>query len=905
MPPAVNTPKERTLDERHDVTFRKVRGILNKLAPEKFDKLSLELLNVGISSHLVLKGIILLIFEKALDEPKYSPLYAQLCHRLDEDAPNFDPPDSDTTAVTLTTFRRLLLNKCRDEFENRARARDAFDKDDLTPDEAEQQLLAKFKMLGNIKFICELGKLDMLHEGILHKCIKQLLEKKKHTELRDMGEDIECLCQIMKTVGVRLDTDKAKAWMDQYFQRMAMFMDCQELPSRIRFALQDVIELRNARWRLRKNKQENGPRTITQVRQEAAKDMGVYYPAPGEPASMRGPQHVMSLFEKQIMMNGGGGMGPRGMPGPAGRAGGMADMFSNTMPGFMGSCDIGTGPGVIHMDAYGGYSTNMGRNRGMPTPGFQPQPFGRQATNGVGNKPRYDNQQQNDGGGRGRGTQNNYRQQQQQREGQSAGRELPPRFRKQQQSQENGVGPTMASVPYPPPRPDESVPLNYMSNGMKGVSNGNASKEMISLRPAKNFTVLKPAGPAQGQAQPTPLTKTFIPPEPVVKSKDNSEGKNNKHNKKSQLSLADLKTAVEGLVADYLKNTHTNTAINTLRDARAPKKLMPEAISHMIMQTLDKTDEDRDNISKLVVELKEESMITSEHFIEAFSSLLTRTADLETDTPGVRSYVAQFGAQAVVTGLVTLADISEPMQAGQHYPLFLLILNKINSLSSEQKLTEMFNSSKINLQDMLPECDRNKERMIEILEERGLSFMFPLLRIQADLWKQICADSNPNTLFKWIKDNLDENLQTDPGFIQGMMSSILRYVTGETTLSASALEKAEADNGLPEKITQEKETELLGKYMSIMSSFLHERPALQLTAIYSLQMHCHNSSWPKGMLLRMFVALYDLEIIEEESFIKWKEEVNDEYPGKGKALFQVNQWLTWLEQAEEESEEED
>ena len=41
------------------------------------------------------------------------------------------------------------------------------------------------------------------------------------------------------------------------------------------------------------------------------------------------------------------------------------------------------------------------------------------------------------------------------------------------------------------------------------------------------------------------------------------------------------------------------------------------------------------------------------------------------------------------------------------------------------------------------------------------------------------------------------------------------------------------------------------------------------------------------MLLRLFVNFYDMEIAEEEAFLKWKEEVNDEYPGKGKALFQV------------------
>ena len=32
------------------------------------------------------------VYEKALDEPKYSLLYAQLCLRLSQLAPNFDDP---------------------------------------------------------------------------------------------------------------------------------------------------------------------------------------------------------------------------------------------------------------------------------------------------------------------------------------------------------------------------------------------------------------------------------------------------------------------------------------------------------------------------------------------------------------------------------------------------------------------------------------------------------------------------------------------------------------------------------------------------------------------------------------------------------------------------------------------
>ena len=73
-----------------------------------------------------------------------------------------------------TTFRRLLISKLQDEFENQTRNVDVYGKGEnpLLPEEEEQRAIAKIKMLGNIKFIGELGKLDLIHESILHKCIK-------------------------------------------------------------------------------------------------------------------------------------------------------------------------------------------------------------------------------------------------------------------------------------------------------------------------------------------------------------------------------------------------------------------------------------------------------------------------------------------------------------------------------------------------------------------------------------------------------------------------------------------------------------------------------------------------------------------------------------------------------------
>lgn len=77
----------------------------------------------------------------------------------------------------------------------------------------------------------------------------------------------------------------------------------------------------------------------------------------------------------------------------------------------------------------------------------------------------------------------------------------------------------------------------------------------------------------------------------------------------------------------------------------------------------------------------------------------------------------------------------------------------------------------------MPESDRTKERLAEILEDRNLTFLFPLLRIQADLWKQLKTDGDPNNLYKWIKENLDPGHFTDAGFVNALATIIIKHIT--------------------------------------------------------------------------------------------------------------------------------
>ena len=255
--------------------------ILNKITPDKFHKLSDELLHCELDSPAILKGVVVLIFNKALEEPKYSSMYAQLCRILSERVQNFeyDNPGYVKAGPHDNTFCKYLLAKCQHEFNNRLQASEAFGEGPLSEEEEERRELAKKLMLGNIKFICELGKQNLANESILHQCIHQLCKKKNN--IKHTVEDFECLCQIMKTVGKLLDTERGKSLMDQYFSRMEKYANGNELPLRIKFKIQDVLDLRRNKWVPRTVQKDQNPMTLGQIRVEAtaqAKDYSFMQP---------------------------------------------------------------------------------------------------------------------------------------------------------------------------------------------------------------------------------------------------------------------------------------------------------------------------------------------------------------------------------------------------------------------------------------------------------------------------------------------------------------------------------------------------------------------------------------------------------------------------------------------------
>ncbi|XP_071551086.1 eukaryotic translation initiation factor 4 gamma 2 isoform X1 [Panulirus ornatus] len=796
-------------------------------------------------------------------------MYAQLCKRLSEEAPNFDPPDGPCT------FNRLLLNKCQDEFERRRRASEAWDGSEgavLSPEQEEERAAAKRKMVGNLRFIGELGKLEIIHESILHRCIQQLLEKRRRRPVADLAEDLECLCQIMRTCGKVLDKPKAKPLMDQYFERMYQLSSNVELLSRIRFMLQDVLDLRAANWVPRKVAQVDGPRTIRQVREEAAHDLGVYIPpsAHGPPRSS-GPISPLA------------GVSPF-FPQPGGNRTGMEDVF-------MGAVTLGTGPGVISSqpDKYG-YDSN-GFGSGVSVGGnYRP----RQQQGGFNQYNSYQNKHFNNQSFSRQQQNNQYNQQQ--NYSNSATKELPPRFKKI---------------------------FSHSNTGVTGTSDGE-----VSLRPAATSMMLKPKTPgvlpqsALGSQQsndhhhhhhhnslplapqPQPPNQKPTPPlmhkDPPILIKQASTDKSRANRKDKGPSREEWLRRVKNVCEELTKEQSLEEAVESYRSLKLPERLTAEAVQTIVNFLLNQEESNRELGSQLLERLRVDGLVNVDRLFDGVKQVLGKLDDLVTDIPRVKSHMAGILGYLVGSGTLALADVAEPLEGGQHFPLFLLTLQTLHKLQGKSALTQTFNESKVNLLNLLPESDRTKEKLADLLEDRDLSFLLPLLRIQSDLWRALIADPTPHTFYKYIKDTLDVEHHTDPGFINALMTVLVKYITQETTLASGS-----DPTVIPEKLVTEQEQELLAKFKPVLQAFLHVDLQLQVIAVYALQVFTYTHNFPKGMLLRWFMNLYDLEIVEEDAFLTWKEDLSQDYPGKGKALFQVNQWLTWLQETEEDDDEEE
>ena len=85
------------VSDEEEAKQRHLKGILNKLTPQNFEKLFAQVKELNIDNVVTLNGVISQIFDKALMEPTFCEMYASFCFRLAGDLPNFVKDDEKIT----------------------------------------------------------------------------------------------------------------------------------------------------------------------------------------------------------------------------------------------------------------------------------------------------------------------------------------------------------------------------------------------------------------------------------------------------------------------------------------------------------------------------------------------------------------------------------------------------------------------------------------------------------------------------------------------------------------------------------------------------------------------------------------------------------------------------------------
>ncbi|XP_057189124.1 eukaryotic translation initiation factor 4 gamma 1a isoform X4 [Triplophysa rosa] len=855
--------------------FRRVRSILNKLTPQMFQQLMKQVTELTIDTEERLKGIIDLTFEKAISEPNFSVAYANMCRCL----MGLKVPTSDKPGVTVN-FRKLLLNRCQKEFEKDKDDDEIFEQKqkelEAAAEEEERQRLkdeledskdkARRRSLGNIKFIGELFKLKMLTEPIMHDCIVKLL--KNHDE-----ESLECLCRLLSTIGKDLDFEKAKPRMDQYFHQMEKIIKDRKTSSRIRFMLQDVIDLRRNNWVPRRGDQ--GPKTIDQIHKEA------------EMEEHREQVKVQQqLLSKKDSSQGRGGRG--GPHSSGGRGSQTQDEGWNIVPITTKSRPIDTSrlskitkPGDFNNQllAPGGKGTwgswGKGSSGGSGAKSTGEQDLGRPATSTLN---RFSALQQSGPASsssldsdRRVPQRNSSSRDRSDRDRSERDRDRFERFDGRRDDRDRGMD-----------RPRPAITKRSFSREneeRRGDSRGPAE----SVRRVASMTENRDRGSRERDRSKDTANPLSAPtPPPPAQSKP-------------ALSEDEMDKKSKSIIEEYLHINDLKEALQCVQELNS-SSLLFVFVRNGVESTLERSTIAREHMGLLFQKLVSVGILPAEEYYKGLQEILEIADDMAIDIPHIWLYLAEIITPMLQEGGIPMGqlfrELSKPLlPMGKAAVLLVELLNLLCKGLSHKKAGVMWLEAGLSWKDFLPEdedvnnfvTEKKMEFTLGEESEKPSKKELTAEELSKHLDRLLQEKANNQRIYDWMEANLDEQQISSNQFVRALMTSVCQ--------SAIICEN-------PYKVDLEQikqRAKLLHKYLSDEPKELH--------ALYALQALMVQMEQPANLLRMFFDALYDEDVVKEEAFYKWESSKDPaEQLGKGVALKSVTAFFTWLREAEDEDE---
>ncbi|XP_071073838.1 eukaryotic translation initiation factor 4 gamma 3 isoform X46 [Dasypus novemcinctus] len=829
--------------------FRKVRSILNKLTPQMFNQLMKQVSGLTVDTEERLKGVIDLVFEKAIDEPSFSVAYANMCRCL----VTLKVPMADKPGNTVN-FRKLLLNRCQKEFEKDKADDDVFEKKQKeleaasAPEERarlhdeleEAKDKARRRSIGNIKFIGELFKLKMLTEAIMHDCVVKLL--KNHDE-----ESLECLCRLLTTIGKDLDFEKAKPRMDQYFNQMEKIVKERKTSSRIRFMLQDVIDLRLCNWVSRRADQ--GPKTIEQIHKEAKIE---------EQEEQRKVQQLMTKEKRRPgvqRVDEGGWNTVQGAKNS--RVLDPSKFLKITKPTIdekiqlvpkaqLGSWGKGSSGGAkaSETDALRSSASSLNRFSALQPP----TPSGSTSS-------------------------------------------MPLEFDSRRTLTSRG---SMGREKNDKPLPSATArPNTFMRGSSSKDLLDNQSQEEQRREMLETVKQLTGGMDVERNSSEADRNKTRESAKPEVPASSTPD--------KTALSEEEIERKSKSIIDEFLHINDFKEAMQCVEELNA-QGLLHVFVRVGVESTLERSQITRDHMGQLLYQLVQSEKLSKQDFFKGFSETLELADDMAIDIPHIWLYLAELVTPVLKEDGISMRELiiefSKPLfPTGRAGVLLSEILHLLCKQMSHKKVGALWREADLNWKDFLPEGEDVHNFLLEQklnfidCDSSGSSEALSKKELSAEeLYKRlekliIEEKANDEQIFDWVEANLDENQMSSPVFLRALMTAVCKAAI------------------IADCSTFRVDTAVIKQRVPILLKYLDSDTEKELQALYALQASIVKLDQPANLLRMFFDCLYDEEVISEDAFYKWESSKDPaEQNGKGVALKSVTAFFTWLREAEEESE---
>ena len=212
-----------------DILCEKIKNLLNKCSKTNYESLKVKLVDYIKDDIDILNSTLVSIFEMAIIQSIYCPVYSKLCKYL------FEKYGSQV--------KQLVLNKCKERFKNFKKKEEARDEED------EYDLFCKVmknkkKFVGIFLLVSCFYQESMVETMVIEKYIGLLfteLNAKLDEETRD--KYVECFKTLFINVSKKLKQNIEAEKMTRYIEQIKILSKDSRFTNREKFMFFDILDL--------------------------------------------------------------------------------------------------------------------------------------------------------------------------------------------------------------------------------------------------------------------------------------------------------------------------------------------------------------------------------------------------------------------------------------------------------------------------------------------------------------------------------------------------------------------------------------------------------------------------------------------------------------------------------------